>query len=127
MGILFVCAIFVYSIGATCLGDWGEVPGWVVFMSVDIITGNLWGLYTGEWDLAPKKGRLLLKLGMGVIIIAIIVVAISQAISVETAPGPEDALQKGQDMAQVIGLFEKGECCYEEIIRSKNYCGFIGG
>lgn len=80
MGALFTCAIFIYSMGATCLGSWGEVPGWVLFMSVDIITGNVWGLVTGEWDLAPKNAQKLLKLGTGVIIIAIIVVAVSPKI-----------------------------------------------
>ena len=80
MGGFFICAIYIYSMGATCLGSWGEVPGWVLFMSVDIITGNLWGLFTGEWDNAPKGARKLLKSGMIIIIFAIIVVAVSQAI-----------------------------------------------
>ena len=78
MGALFICAVYVYSMGATCLGSWGEVPGWVLFMSVDIITGNLWGLFTGEWDGAPKDARKLLKRGMVIILCAIIVVALSQ-------------------------------------------------
>ncbi len=85
MGALFVCAIYVYSMGATCLGSWGEVPGWIVFMSVDIITGNVWGLWTGEWDLAPKRATRLLKLGMVTIIVAIVIVAIGQGLSVEKA------------------------------------------
>ena len=61
MGALFVCAIYIYSMGATCLGDWGEVPGWVVFMSVDIITGNFWGTVTGEWNAAPRRARKMLN------------------------------------------------------------------
>ncbi|MFC1738931.1 L-rhamnose/proton symporter RhaT [Planctomycetota bacterium] len=81
MGAFFTCAIFIYSVGATFLGSWGEVPGWVVFMSVDIITGNVWGLVTGEWATAPRNAHKLLKLGTAVIIIAIIVVALSQALN----------------------------------------------
>ena len=79
MGALFICDVYVYSIGATCLGDWGEVPGWVVFMSVDIITGNLWGLFTAEWDGAPKTARKLLIAGTIIILSAIIVVAIGSS------------------------------------------------
>ncbi len=77
---LFICAIYIYSMGATCLGSWGEVPGWVLFMSVDIITGNLWGLFTGEWDNTPPAARKLLRLGISVIICAILIVALSQII-----------------------------------------------
>ena len=77
MGALFICAVYLYSIGATCLGSWGEVPGWVLFMSVDIITGNLWGLFTGEWDNAPDNARKLLKRGLIIILFAIAVVALS--------------------------------------------------
>ncbi|MBT4484738.1 MAG: hypothetical protein HOC71_13795 [Candidatus Latescibacteria bacterium] len=78
MGTLFICAVYVYSMGATCLGTWGEVPGWVLFMSVDIITGNIWGLFSGEWYGAPKDARKLLKRGMVIILCAIVVVALSQ-------------------------------------------------
>ncbi len=78
MGGLFVCAIYIYSIGATCLGDWGEVPGWVVFMSVDTVVGNLWGLRTGEWEGASNAARHLLRLGTAVVVFAIFVVAVGQ-------------------------------------------------
>ena len=80
MGALFICAVYVYSMGATCLGSWGEVPGWVLFMCIDIITGNFWGLITGEWDTAPRAASKLLKSGMAIILFAIVVVAISQLI-----------------------------------------------
>ena len=78
MASCFICAIYVYSIGATCLGSWGEVPGWVLIMGTDIVTGNSWGLYTGEWDGAPKIARTLLKRGMMIVLISIVVVALSQ-------------------------------------------------
>ncbi len=80
MGAFFIAAVYIYSMGATCLGSWGEVPGWVFFMSIDIITGNLWGLFSGEWDNAPRIARKLLKRGMMIIIFAILVVAVSQAV-----------------------------------------------
>jgi len=78
MGALFVCAIYVYSMGATYLGSWGEVPGWIIFMSIDITTGNAWGLWTGEWKGTPLKARRLLITGMIIILIAVITVAASQ-------------------------------------------------
>ena len=85
MAALFVGAIYVYSIGATMIGSWGEVPGWVAFMSVDIITGNLWGLKSGEWTGAPTQAAGKLKRGMVVIILAIVIVAASNLFK-ETDP-----------------------------------------
>jgi L-rhamnose-H+ transport protein len=81
MGALFVCAIYVYSMGATYLGSWGEVPGWIVFMSIDITTGNAWGLWTGEWRGVPRKARRLLVTGTTIILAAVLVVAASQLIN----------------------------------------------
>ena len=78
MGALFICAIYVYSMGATFLGSWGEVPGWILFMSVDIITGNSLGLWTGEWKGAPARARRLLVGGTAVILAAVAVTAVSQ-------------------------------------------------
>jgi L-rhamnose-H+ transport protein len=78
MGALFVCAIYVYSMGAASLGSWGEVPGWIIFMSIDITTGNLWGFWTGEWKGAPSWARKLLIGGMVIILVAVITVAASQ-------------------------------------------------
>ncbi len=101
MGALFVCAIYVYSVGATCLGSWGEVPGWIVFMSVDIITGNVWGLWTGEWDLAPKRATQLLKLGMITIIVAIVIVAIGQGLSIEKAANSDASAQTVQNSSTI--------------------------
>lgn len=77
MGALFVCAIYVYSVGATLIGSWGEVPGWVAFMSVDIIVGNLWGLASGEWSAAAAEATRRLKYGMAIIIVAVVMVAVS--------------------------------------------------
>ena len=104
MGALFVCAVYIYSMGATCLGSWGEVPGWIVFMSVDILTGNVWGLWMGEWDLAPKKARQLLKLGMVTIILAIIIVAIGQCLSIERSADSEDSAKIFQNLSQKINF-----------------------
>jgi hypothetical protein len=47
-------------------------------MSIDICTGNMWGLWTGEWKGAPMKARRLLFSGIVVILVAVITVATSQ-------------------------------------------------
>lgn len=102
MGACFTCAIFIYSMGTTYLGDWGEVPGWVVFMSIDIITGNVWGIWIGEWNTAPKITRRLLNWGMIIILIAIGVVAVSQAIKVKTDAADDKVLQESKNVPRLI-------------------------
>ena len=49
MGLLWIGGVYFYSIGASKLGGWGVVVGWVLFMSSLILVGNLWGIFKGEW------------------------------------------------------------------------------
>ena len=88
--------------GTTYLGDWGEVPGWVVFMSIDIITGNVWGIWTGEWNTAPKIARRLLNWGMIIILIAIGVVAVIKAIKVKNDAADDKVLQESKNVPPLI-------------------------
>ena len=62
------------------MGSLGVVVGWVLFMSSIIIVGNLWGIWKGEWKDAPPSARSLLNRGLVVLIIAIIIVAISNTL-----------------------------------------------
>ncbi len=80
MGLLWIGGVYLYSIGASALGGWGVVVGWVLFMSSLILTGNLWGIFRGEWKGAPKPARSLLNRGLAVLMIAIVIVAYSNAL-----------------------------------------------
>ena len=80
MGLLWIGGVYLYSVGATLLGNWGLVVGWVLFMSSLILTGNLWGIFKGEWKGAPKAARSLLDRGLAVLMIAIVIVAYSNSI-----------------------------------------------
>lgn len=77
MGLIWCGGIYLYGIGSSNLGSWGVVVGWVIFMSINIIVGNLWGIWRGEWKGASPPARALLNYGLIVILIAIIIVAIS--------------------------------------------------
>jgi len=70
----------MYGFGASTLGSLGVVVGWVLFMSSVIIVGNLWGVWRGEWKGAPRRARTLLNGGLVVLILAIIIVAISNTL-----------------------------------------------
>ena len=49
MGLLWTGSLAVYGTAATRLGAMGPILGWPLFMSVIIITSNVWGFATGEW------------------------------------------------------------------------------
>jgi hypothetical protein len=55
------------------------VVGWPLFISLSIIVGNLWGLWRGEWQGAPAVARRLLNQGLLVLIVAVIMVAVSNS------------------------------------------------
>jgi L-rhamnose-H+ transport protein len=76
MGVLWMAGISVYGAGAAALGDLGPVMGWPLFMSMVIITGNVWGFATGEWSQAPRAALRLNLMGVGVLIVAIVVISV---------------------------------------------------
>ncbi|MCE5250084.1 hypothetical protein LLG96_07670 [bacterium] len=80
MGLLWCAGLYMYGFGASTLGSFGVVVGWVLFMSSVIIIGNLWGIWRGEWKDAPQSARSLLNRGLVVLIAAIIIVAVSNTL-----------------------------------------------
>lgn len=76
MGALWMAGVSVYGAGATALGDLGAVMGWPLFMSMVIITGNVWGFATGEWKQAPAAAMRLNFVGVAVLILAIAVISV---------------------------------------------------
>ena len=77
MGLVWTVGLYLYGIGAIFMGGWGVVVGWVLFMSTIIIMGNILGLWRGEWTGASPKARALLNRGLTILIVAIIIVAVS--------------------------------------------------
>ncbi|MFC1607520.1 L-rhamnose/proton symporter RhaT [Candidatus Latescibacterota bacterium] len=80
MGFIWSGSLFVYGMGISFLGKWGIVVGWVLFLTTGIIVGNLWGIWRGEWKGAAQQARSLLNRGLLVLILAIVVVALSNTL-----------------------------------------------
>jgi len=77
MAAMWIGSFYLYGAGAAHLGRWGLVVGWPVFISLSILTGNMWGLWRGEWKGSPVAARAVLNRGLVVLIIAVIAVAFS--------------------------------------------------
>jgi L-rhamnose-H+ transport protein len=79
MALMWIGSFYLYGAGAARLGRWGVVVGWPLFISISIVTGNLWGVWRGEWQDAPAHARRWLNLGLLVLIAAVITVALSNS------------------------------------------------
>jgi L-rhamnose-H+ transport protein len=77
MAAMWIGSFYLYGAGAARLGRAGVVMGWPLFISLSIAVGNIWGLWRGEWKGSPPDGRRLLNQGLGILMIAIVTLAVS--------------------------------------------------
>jgi len=75
---LFMVGMVLYTIALTIyIKDIGAVVGWPLFMAATIMAANFLGLMSGEWKNVSRKAFLKLFSGIGLLIIAIIIVSLS--------------------------------------------------
>ena len=77
MATMWIGSFCLYGAGATRLGRAGVVMGWPLFISLSIAVGKIWGLWRGEWKGSPPDARRLLNQGLGILMIAIVTLAVS--------------------------------------------------
>jgi L-rhamnose-H+ transport protein len=76
MGFLWFGGVTAYGIGAATLGSNGGIFGWPLFVSMVIITGNIWGALTGEWAGASRRSYAYSWAGIVILILAVCVISI---------------------------------------------------
>ena len=79
MGLVWYGGVVAYGMGAASLGKLGSILGWPVFMTVCIIAGIFWGLLSGEWKQASGRAKAYLWSGVGVLVLAIVMISIGNA------------------------------------------------
>jgi L-rhamnose-H+ transport protein len=79
MGVLWMGGVSVYGAGAATLGNLGAIVGWPLFMSMVIVTGNVWGFATGEWKQAPPAALRMNLIGVALLVAAIVVISVGSA------------------------------------------------
>ena len=79
MAAMWIGSFYLYGAGAAKLGRWGVIAGWPLFISLSIVMGNIWGLWRREWTGAPVRARRFLNLGLGVLIVAVVIIALSNS------------------------------------------------
>lgn len=79
MALMWIGSFYLYGAGAARLGRWGLIAGWPLFISISIVVGNIWGLWRGEWQGTTASSRKLLNVGLTILIVAVVVVALSNS------------------------------------------------
>lgn len=74
--VLWFGALGIYGQGATLMGSLGDVIAWPMMLGLSLIVGNIWSYMNKEWEGAKKPFNIML-LGVGVIIVAVIVMGYS--------------------------------------------------
>jgi len=73
MGLLWAGGIVIYGLGASMGGAYGPVFAFPMMLIVSILTGNLTGVLLGEWKGVTTQARQTMKLGVVIMVVAIIV------------------------------------------------------
>ena len=55
MGLMWMGSVAGYGVSSALMGPLGKAMGFAVFLGIAIITGNLWGVLTGEWRGSGSK------------------------------------------------------------------------
>lgn len=78
-GLCWFAALGIYGQGSALMGELGPVIGWPMLLGLSLIISNIWAYRAGEWKDAKSPFRLLL-IGLGILIIASIVLGYSNTI-----------------------------------------------
>ena len=75
MGLLWMGAFAIYGVASVYLGNLGTSVGWGLFQIFMIITANSGGLLAGEWKAVPRRARMKLYSGLGLLVWATLLLA----------------------------------------------------
>ena len=78
MGLFWFGGQALYGLGISHMGSLGVVIGWPLLMGMIILTSNVAGIITGEWDGVSAGSKSFLATGMVIILLALGVLAMAQ-------------------------------------------------
>jgi L-rhamnose-H+ transport protein len=79
MGLLWFGGVVFYGMGAASLGLLGNILGWPIFMTLDILAGLFWGAVAGEWKGASRRALVYNWTGVAVLLVAIGIISAGNA------------------------------------------------
>jgi L-rhamnose-H+ transport protein len=75
MAFFWFASTIIYGVASSKLGELGPVLGWPFFMSLIVIMASVFGFLTGEWKDAGKTPLRVQMAGVGILILAVIVLS----------------------------------------------------
>ena len=81
MALCWYTSLMLYSQASLLIGSLGPVVGWPLFMVLIILTANFWGWRHHEWAHAPAAASRQALQAIGLLIIAVLVLAYSASLS----------------------------------------------
>ncbi len=75
MGVSWAGGIVVYGLGVAYLGPLGAFLGFPMMLIASILAANALGVLSGEWTEASSKAKRVMAIGVGVLILAVCVLA----------------------------------------------------
>lgn len=75
MAFFWFASTIIYGVASGKLGELGPVLGWPFFMSLIVIMASVFGFMTGEWKDAGKTPLRVQIAGVGILIVAVIVLS----------------------------------------------------
>jgi len=76
MGSLWLGSTVIYGAATSRMAGMGPILGWPLFMSIIIITSNVWGFMTGEWKGVSRKPLTLMLVGISFLILGFCTLAV---------------------------------------------------
>jgi L-rhamnose-H+ transport protein len=73
MALLWLSGIVGYGIGATFVGQYGTSLGYALFITAMILSSNVLGILTGEWNATKSGTKRVLAAGVAVILLSVVV------------------------------------------------------
>ena len=80
MGSLWMVSVVLYGAATSRMAGMGPVLGWALFMSVIIITSNVWGFMTGEWKGVSRRPLTLMLVGISFLILGFCTLAFAASV-----------------------------------------------
>ncbi len=81
MGVIWFVATIPYGMGAYYLGRLGTSAGWALNIAFSLLVANVFGFATHEWAGAPRQSLRTLYSGLGILIVAIALLAAGTALT----------------------------------------------
>ena len=78
MGIFWFGGQTLYGLGISRMGSLGVVVGWPLLMGMIIVTSNVAGVLTGEWNGVSAESKRFLAAGIVIILVALGILALAQ-------------------------------------------------